>query len=85
METFEELGIDPWFYVSRTRSDDEIFPWDILDCGVTKSFLLREWHTSQQAKISKNCANQCMGCGARQYGVGVCMEPKTDKDVGYAV
>lgn len=85
METFEELGIDPWFYVSRTRSDDEIFPWDILDCGVTKSFLLREWHTSMEAKISRNCANQCMGCGAKRYGVGVCMEPKTDKDVGYAV
>jgi len=76
MEAFDECGIDPEFYTVRERKDDEVFPWDILDCGVDKSFLLREWHTAKSGKVSPNCAMQCMGCGARKYGVGVCYDPK---------
>ena len=76
METFEECGIDPFFYTTRERKDDEIFPWDILNCGVTKEFLLREWHTSQKGLPSTNCRKGCLGCGAASYGVGVCKEEK---------
>ena len=74
MDIFKECGVDPFFYTTRIREDDEIFPWDILDCGVTKSFLLREWKTSQESKPSSNCRKGCLGCGAASYGVGVCYE-----------
>ena len=37
-----ENNIDVDFYVTRARNDDEIFPWDFIDTGVTKKFLLRE-------------------------------------------
>ncbi len=76
LKTFEECGVNPDFYTVRERKDDEIFPWDILDCGVDKSFLLREWHTAQNGSVSPNCAQQCLGCGARKYGVGVCYDKK---------
>ena len=76
METFEECGIDPFFYTTRERSDDEIFPWDMINCGVTKQFLLREWHNALEGKPSTNCRNGCLGCGAGAYGVGVCLESK---------
>ena len=76
METFDECGIDPFFYTTRERKDDEVFPWDILNCGVTKEFLLREWHTAQKGLPSTNCRKGCLGCGAASYGVGVCKEEK---------
>ena len=76
MDTFKECGIDPFFYTTRERADDEIFPWDILNCGVTKAFLLREWKTALENKPSSNCRLGCLGCGAASYGVGVCVEGK---------
>ena len=79
LSVFEECGIDPNFYTTRSREDDEIFPWDFLDCGVTKEFLLREWHKAQKETITLNCKQQCNGCGAAKYHTGICMEPRTSK------
>lgn len=74
MRIFEECGIDSDFYTIRTRSEDEIFPWDFIDAGVTKEFLLREWHTAQTETVTPNCRERCAGCGARKYEGGVCFE-----------
>lgn len=74
MQTFEECGIDPSFYTTRVRSDDEVFPWDFLDCGVTKQFLLKEWHHAQKESVTPNCKIQCNGCGAARFGTGICLE-----------
>ncbi|MDO4464071.1 MAG: TIGR03960 family B12-binding radical SAM protein [Bacillota bacterium] len=76
METFEECGIDISFYTTRARGDDESFPWDFLDCGVTKQFLLREWHRAQEESVTPNCKMQCQGCGAASFQTGICMEKK---------
>lgn len=76
METFEECGIDISFYTKRTRGDDEIFPWDFLDCGVTKQFFLREWHRAQGESVTPNCKMQCQGCGAARFQTGICMEKR---------
>ena len=73
-ETFEECGIDPSFYTTRERSDDEIFPWDFLDCGVSREFLLREWHKAKEESTTPNCRMQCQGCGASRFRTGVCTE-----------
>ncbi|MCD8379740.1 MAG: TIGR03960 family B12-binding radical SAM protein [Lachnospiraceae bacterium] len=74
METFLECGIDPGFYTTRERPLDEIFPWDFLDCGVSKEFLKREWKKAQAETVSLNCRAQCQGCGAARFGGGVCFE-----------
>ena len=50
-EAFKETGIDIEFYTLRERSTDEILPWDFIDAGVTKKFLIREWEQAQ----SRNC------------------------------
>ena len=76
LETFEECGIDPDFYTTRERSEDEIFPWDFIDCGVTKAFLLREWKNAQKELVTPNCKQQCNGCGAARYGCGICFEDR---------
>lgn len=78
MDTFKECNVDSFFYTTRERADDEIFPWDIIDCGVTKAFMLREWKNALAGKKSLNCRQGCLGCGANSYGVGVCLESKTN-------
>ena len=74
MESFDACGLDIGFYTTRERADDEIFPWDFIDCGVTRAFLLREWKKAQAQTVSPNCKAQCQGCGANRLGVGVCYE-----------
>ena len=73
MEAFEENRVSIDFYNTRTRELDEILPWDIIDCGVSKEFLKREWENALQEKVSPNCRDHCNGCGAMQYGCGVCV------------
>ena len=73
-EAIQETGTDVDFYVTRERSEDEIFPWDFIDTGVTKRFLLREWHNAKEEKVTPNCRMQCSGCGAASFGGGICHE-----------
>ena len=74
LESFDACGLDIGFYTTRERADDEIFPWDFIDCGVTREYLLREWKKAQGQTVSPNCKAQCQGCGANRFGVGVCYE-----------
>ena len=76
LSCFAECGLDISFYTTREREEDEIFPWDFIDCGVTKSFLLREWKKALAETVSPNCRMQCQGCGAARYGGGVCLEKR---------
>ena len=70
-EAFAELGIDPAFYAYRRREKDEIMPWDVIDCGVTKEFLWREKEKAEKAQTTKDCRKGCNGCGLQRYK-GVC-------------
>ena len=74
MEAFEECGIDIAFYTTRKRDMDEIFPWDFIDCGVSKDFLKREWEKALTETVSPNCRSACQGCGANRFGGGICFE-----------
>ena len=74
MEAFQECGVSIDFYNLRTRELDEILPWDFIDCGVTKSFLKREWQHALEEKVTPNCKMQCNGCGATKFEGGVCLE-----------
>ena len=74
MSIFEECGIDPDFYTIRERSLEEIFPWDFIDAGVNKEFLVREWETARKEVVTSNCRERCSGCGARRFKGGVCYE-----------
>ena len=73
-EAIKETNIDVDFYVTRERKEDEIFPWDFIDTGVTKNFLLREWHNAHNETVTPNCRIKCSGCGAASFGGGICHE-----------
>ncbi len=64
MDVFEKTGIDPAFFANRTMNDDEILPWDVIDCGVTKAFLVKERHRAMEAATTPSCKEKCSGCGA---------------------
>ena len=76
MQAFENTGIDPDFYNLRERGEDELFPWDFIDTGVTRKFLRREWENAMKESVTPNCRQQCSGCGAARFGGGVCYEGK---------
>ena len=72
-EAFDECGIDPHFY-TRERSFDEILPWDMIDVGVRKDFLISEAKKAEQGIATPNCRQKCSGCGANCFKGGVCYE-----------
>ena len=78
IKVFEEEGVDPDFYTLRERREDEIFPWDFIDIGVSKAFLLHEWHRAGEGKVTGNCRIACNGCGADSFGCGLCHENQSE-------
>ena len=61
---FRECGIEESFYTTRGYGEDEILPWDPIDVGVTKRFLLRERKRAYEALVTPDCRHGCAGCGA---------------------
>ncbi|MCT4632180.1 MAG: TIGR03960 family B12-binding radical SAM protein [Firmicutes bacterium] len=70
MKAFEELGVDPDFYNLRERDYEEILPWDFIDVGVTKKFLIRENEKAKNGETTGNCMDTCGGCGVNTGFLG---------------
>ncbi len=66
MQAFEENGLSPEFYVHRERGADEVFPWDIIDPGVSKRTLRQEYMNSLNGTLRPDCRTGCYGCGIVQ-------------------
>ena len=64
MDAFRSCGIDPNFYTVRGYGEEEVLPWDTIDVGVSKKFLLRERHRAYEGVITPDCRHGCAGCGA---------------------
>ena len=63
-DALNACGIDADFYTTRGYGEDEILPWDTIDVGVSKKFLLRERKCAYEAKVTPDCREGCAGCGA---------------------
>jgi len=66
-EAMAELGINPEEYLCE-RETNENLPWDNIDCGVSRQFLLQERKKSAQASATEDCrfAN-CQNCGVCDF------------------
>ena len=62
-QAFAERGLDPEFYTRRPRSMDEVFPWDHLDVGVRKKYLVQDYLMSQHGQTRVDCREHCFACG----------------------
>ena len=63
-DALNECGIDADFYTTRGYGEDEVLPWDTIDVGVKKKFLLKERHRAYEATVTPDCRHGCAGCGA---------------------
>ena len=77
-EVLADFHVDTSFYTTRERTEDEIFPWDFIDIGVSKKFMWQEYQNAKAGKVTPNCRAKCSGCGAGTFGVGVCVEKRGD-------
>ncbi len=68
ISVLERSGIDPAFYANRELGEDEVLPWDIIDCGVSKEFFLRERKNAYSEKTTPSCREKCSACGAHKLG-----------------
>ncbi len=74
LDLFEECGIDPTFYNNRKREFTELLPWDHIDYGIKKEFLINECKKAYASTTTPHCRLECSKCGANRYGGGVCFE-----------
>ena len=63
MEAFRQTGVDPEFYNYRKRDTEEILPWDMIDCFVTKEYFISEKNRAYEEKTTRDCRKGCTGCG----------------------
>ena len=63
-ESFQKFCLDMAFYAHRKRGKDEIMPWDLIDCGVSKQYLWSEWEKAIQEANTDDCRQSiCNNCG----------------------
>ena len=72
LEAFEKCGVDPLFYTSRKRDYEEILPWDHLDYGIRKQFLINESKKAYENETTPHCRIKCAGCGTNMLNGGKC-------------
>lgn len=74
MEAFRECDVNPEFYALRLRNYDETMPWDCMDYGVSKKFIINENKKAKEGITTPNCKQKCSGCGANYLKGGACFE-----------
>lgn len=63
MNAFEETNIDPDFFALRQREVREILPWDFIDIGVKKEYLVSEYEKALDFDTTPDCRQRCTNCG----------------------
>ncbi len=71
-EAFNECGLTTEFYANRRREYDEILPWDVMDYGIRKEFLIEENKKAHLSETTPQCRIKCAACGANKLNGGKC-------------
>ncbi len=69
-EAMEKNNLSIDFYAHRNRNYEEVFPWDHIDVGISKKFLIREDENAKKEKITSDCRHNCNGCGINIHDIG---------------
>jgi len=74
-ESMDDCNVDGDFYAYRERDYEEILPWDFIDIGVTKEFLIKENNKAKEAIVTPDCRGICERCGINvSFKEGKCFE-----------
>ena len=72
-EAMQECGVSGDFYAYRARSYDEVLPWDFIDIGVNKEYLINENEKAKKVELTQNCKDGCTQCGVNvNFKEGTC-------------
>jgi radical SAM family uncharacterized protein len=64
MEAFRLAGLDPAWYAGRSYHYDDVLPWDHIDAGVSRQFLVQEHRQALAGRTTPDCrTGSCPGCG----------------------
>jgi len=66
MKVFEETGINTSEYLAQKNTQDPL-PWDFIDIGVKKEFLIKEWEKAKNESLTAYCVKSCSKCGIERY------------------
>jgi len=70
-KAFRKWNGDPGQYIDRERGEDEVFPWEVIDIGVKREYLYREWQRAKASKVSPGCSDRecpdCKRCGMENF------------------
>ena len=67
MDAFSEAGINIEDY-TRAFSTTEELPWDFIDAGVKKEYLVKEYNKALKGETTRNCRQGCNNCGVASLG-----------------
>lgn len=70
-QTFKATALNPHFYVHRERDPDERFPWEFIDHGIDRAYLLAEYRRALAGRTSAPCPMDPSTCRI----CGVCKDP----------
>ena len=73
-KTMAACGLTPDFYANRLRPYEEVLPWDHLDYGISKAFLISQNRLAHQNRTTPPCRMRCSGCGANKLLGGACFD-----------
>lgn len=69
IEAFEENSLHISDFAQRSFSFEETLPWDFIDVGVDKEFLVNEAKKAYSETTTPNCYDECSACGInKRYG-----------------
>ena len=73
-EAICDEGVDMDFYTARSRNTEEPLPWDHIDVGIEKDYLIEEWEKAIRGELTPDCrTGNCNSCGVCDFNV---IEPK---------
>ena len=70
MNAFEETNTDPDFFALRQRDIKEVLPWDFIDIGVNKEYLISEYEKAISVATTPDCRQRCTNCGVNYNLLG---------------
>lgn len=70
MKAADDTNIDTDFYVQRERDIKEVLPWDHIDTGIEKAFLVEEYLTGLKEAQVEDCKfGKCSNCGVCDHKI----------------
>ena len=62
-KALKEFGLDLESLYTREREKDETFPWDVVESGINREYLWREYRMVYERRATPTCFPGCKVCG----------------------